>query len=202
MTLIIPARRETHLRIAADCVIMICGRSEAACLAASAGATHAISFAEPGLPAPDLGLAAERHLVLSFHDMRSRPSDSERRNPRLTFPRPRDAQTVMEFAKAARADLAGVELRLLVHCSMGVSRSTAGAFIAACSLAPTRRADEILGALLEYVPEAMPNPLMVEFADLILARTGERKRRELLGALANEPRLAPKPRRPADILCL
>lgn len=64
------------------------------------------------------------------------------------------------------------EQPLVFHCFAGISRSTAGAFIAACTLAPERTEAEIAQALREASPTATPNARMVAVADDLLGRGG------------------------------
>jgi predicted protein tyrosine phosphatase len=61
---------------------------------------------------------------------------------------------------------------LLVHCWMGISRSTAGALALACAAHPARPELEIAAALRQASPTATPNPLIVALADDLLAREG------------------------------
>jgi predicted protein tyrosine phosphatase len=58
------------------------------------------------------------------------------------------------------------------HCWAGVSRSTAAAYITACSLAPDRDEAEIAAALRLASPTATPNARFVALADDILGRQG------------------------------
>lgn len=61
---------------------------------------------------------------------------------------------------------------MLIHCYAGVSRSTAAAFIAACSLSPNRDEDEIAAAIRRDSPTATPNSRLVALGDAILKRNG------------------------------
>ena len=61
---------------------------------------------------------------------------------------------------------------LVVHCYAGISRSTAGAFVAACALNPQRDEAKIARALRDASPTAMPNIRIVSLADRILGRDG------------------------------
>lgn len=61
---------------------------------------------------------------------------------------------------------------LVVHCFAGISRSTAGAFIAACALNPGRQEAAIARALREASPTANPNIRLVTLADGLLGRKG------------------------------
>jgi len=61
---------------------------------------------------------------------------------------------------------------LLVHCAVGISRSTAIAFSTLCHHAGPGYETECFQALKRIRPSASPNPLIVEFADEILGRNG------------------------------
>jgi predicted protein tyrosine phosphatase len=61
---------------------------------------------------------------------------------------------------------------LVVHCYAGISRSTAGAFVAACALNPRRPELAIAMALRNASATATPNPRIVSIADRMLARDG------------------------------
>jgi predicted protein tyrosine phosphatase len=61
---------------------------------------------------------------------------------------------------------------MVVHCYAGISRSTAGAFAAACALNPQRDENAIAHALRRASPTATPNPLIVSLADRLLGRNG------------------------------
>jgi len=61
---------------------------------------------------------------------------------------------------------------LVVHCYAGISRSTAGAFVAACALNPGRDERAIAQALRRASATATPNALIVSLADRILSRDG------------------------------
>jgi predicted protein tyrosine phosphatase len=61
---------------------------------------------------------------------------------------------------------------LVVHCYAGISRSTAGAYVAACALNPARAELAIAQALRLASPTATPNPRIVALADRVLGRDG------------------------------
>jgi predicted protein tyrosine phosphatase len=61
---------------------------------------------------------------------------------------------------------------LVVHCFAGISRSTAGAFVAACALNPQRSELAIAQALREASTTATPNLRIVTLADRMLGRSG------------------------------
>jgi predicted protein tyrosine phosphatase len=59
---------------------------------------------------------------------------------------------------------------LVVHCYAGISRSTAGAYVAACALNPGRDELAIAHELRRASATAMPNPRIVALADSALGR--------------------------------
>ena len=61
---------------------------------------------------------------------------------------------------------------LVVHCYAGISRSTAGAYVAACALNPGRDEWVIARELRRVSPTATPNGRLVALADRILRRDG------------------------------
>lgn len=65
---------------------------------------------------------------------------------------------------------------LLIHCWIGISRSTAAAFIALCALNKNHSEDAIAKLLRETAPHAAPNPAMIDIADDILARRGRMRK--------------------------
>ncbi|MEA2946292.1 MAG: hypothetical protein QOI40_1622 [Alphaproteobacteria bacterium] len=61
---------------------------------------------------------------------------------------------------------------MVVHCFAGISRSTAGAYVAACALNPRRDEWAIARALRQASVTATPNPRIVSLADRMLGRDG------------------------------
>ncbi|MGX5732709.1 tyrosine phosphatase family protein [Bosea thiooxidans] len=61
---------------------------------------------------------------------------------------------------------------MVIHCWAGISRSTAAAFIAACTLRPDRDEEEVADALRAAAPSATPNARLVALADAALGRRG------------------------------
>src|SRR5437763_4098047 len=57
---------------------------------------------------------------------------------------------------------------LVVYCYAGISRSTAGAYVAACALNPGRCEFAIAGDLRRRSATASPNPRIVSIADRLL----------------------------------
>jgi predicted protein tyrosine phosphatase len=61
---------------------------------------------------------------------------------------------------------------MVVHCFAGISRSTAGAYVAACLLNPQRDEMQIAQAIRRASRTAQPNPRIVSIADRLLNRDG------------------------------
>jgi len=61
---------------------------------------------------------------------------------------------------------------LVVHCFAGISRSTAGAYVAACALNPGRNEMVIARELRRASATASPNLRIVSLADRMLGRDG------------------------------
>jgi len=118
-----------------------------------------VSLLSPEQYAPDIPTGMPR-LLLRFHDI------SE---PRIGLIAPTQAMVseLLAFGAAWREPEP-----LLIHCWMGISRSTAAALILACALDPARDEAEIGGALRRASPTATPNPLIVSIADQLLGRQG------------------------------
>jgi predicted protein tyrosine phosphatase len=61
---------------------------------------------------------------------------------------------------------------LVMHCYMGISRSTASAYATVCALNPRRDETSIAQALRRASPTATPNIRIVSLADRLLGRDG------------------------------
>ena len=61
---------------------------------------------------------------------------------------------------------------MVVHCYMGISRSTASAYASVCALNPQRDELGIAQALRRASPTATPNIRIVSLADKLLGRDG------------------------------
>ena len=125
------------------------------------GARSLVTLLSPGTTvARPAGIASERHLYLAVSDIVS-PM------PGQVLP---DRSHLDEFVAFVRAwDRAEP---MLIHCFAGVSRSTAAAYVAACSLSPSRDEFVIARALRAASPTATPNARLVALADAALDRRG------------------------------
>jgi len=105
-------------------------------------------------------IAPENHLVLAVDDI-SAPMEG------YSAPGEEHVARLIDFAGAwDRAT------PMVVHCFAGISRSTAGAFVAACALNPERDELQIARAIRTASKTAQPNARIVSIADGLLKRDG------------------------------
>ena len=102
----------------------------------------------------------DRHIRFHIHDI-SEPLIG------YTPPGREHIDQLIEFA----LDWAG-EGPIVVHCWAGISRSTAAAYTALCTINPDASEELIARRLREASPTAYPNRLMVQLADAALGRQG------------------------------
>jgi predicted protein tyrosine phosphatase len=125
------------------------------------GADHVVSLIgdETRLERPT-GVAPENHLWLRLHDI-SAPLDG------YVVPGEEHVAKLLDFVR-------GWDRRapLVVHCYMGISRSTASAFASVCALNAHRDEASIAQALRRASPTATPNIRIVSLADRLLGRNG------------------------------
>lgn len=102
---------------------------------------------------------AANHLILSMDDITD-PADG-------TPPAEEHIIRLVDF-------VSGWDRRtpMVIHCFAGISRSTAGAFVAACALNPQRNESDIARAIRDGSATAAPNMRIVTLADHVLGRKG------------------------------
>jgi len=83
------------------------------------------------------------------------------------LPEMSDVETILAFARDA-----GDVRHLLIHCHMGISRSTAAMLMVMAQAFPKDREDSLVDRLTEIRPQAWPNSRMIAFADERLGRNG------------------------------
>ncbi len=125
------------------------------------GARHIVSLIgdEARLERPAC-VAAENHLWLRLHDI-SAPLDG------YIMPGEEHVSVLLNFVRNWNR-----RAPLVVHCYMGISRSTASAFASVCALNPNRAEDTIAWALRRASMTATPNLRIVSLADRLLGRNG------------------------------
>ncbi|WP_269583479.1 tyrosine phosphatase family protein [Roseibium sp. Sym1] len=142
-------------------MLHVCSLSKLPETVATTGAKSLVTLinAELNVPTPD-GIAPERHLNLSFNDIVDPvegliPASEQHIEAFLAFIRDWDRKAP-----------------LIIHCWAGISRSTAGAYVAACALNPDADEYQLAALLRERSPSATPNARIVAMADKMLARDG------------------------------
>jgi predicted protein tyrosine phosphatase len=147
-----------------DFHITVCGVAELAGHSA-VGVTHVLSILDPGFPDPDAFGAFGEHerLDLRFHDI------TEER-PAMRLAQREDVAALLRFGH----DLSRTpKAHLLVHCHMGISRSTAAMTLILAQARPERRGGEALAEVRRIRPRIWPNLRVIELGDELLGRKGE-----------------------------
>jgi predicted protein tyrosine phosphatase len=108
---------------------------------------------------PD-SVAPENHLWLRLHDI-STPLDG------YIMPGEQHVADLVRFVRGWDRSAP-----LVTHCYMGISRSTASAYVSVCALNPRRDEADIAQALRRASPTATPNMRIVSLADRLLGRDG------------------------------
>ena len=149
--------------------------------------SHVLSLLDPDLPELQSFVAYEAHerTTLRFHDIIT-PQDG-----RL---HPTDAHVaeILDFgAKLRESAIQRQEGHLLVHCHMGISRSTAAMLSLMALVEPEEGEDALFARLRTIRPQAWPNSVMIGFADAQLKRGGrltDALRRHYAHQLEMQPR--------------
>jgi predicted protein tyrosine phosphatase len=105
-------------------------------------------------------IVAENHLILGMDDI-TMPTDG------YIAPADEHVSRLITFVRGWDRTAP-----LVVHCFAGISRSTAGAYVAACTLNPHRNELAVAQALRRASATATPNIRIVTLADRLLARNG------------------------------
>ena len=141
--------------------VMVCGLAE---LERHDPSRHGriLSILDPGQAPPDAlaQVPSRRRLVLHFHDIVGP-------EPGWVAPGEEDVRAILAFGTFG-TDAAG----LLVHCNMGISRSTAAFAMILAQADPGRDDAGTFRRLAAVRPRAWPNSLMIRQADRLLGRGG------------------------------
>ncbi len=147
-----------------SCRFTVCGIPEIGTFRAEK-VTHVVSIADPGTPVETYFLDYDPHhrLDLRFHDIiEERPGE--------IAPQRADIETILAFGEEMARH--GTSLRhLLVHCHMGVSRSTAAMAMLLLQRMPGRE-EEVVETVTSIRPQAWPNSRMLRFAEEALGSRG------------------------------
>ncbi len=156
--------------IRAFSLLTVCGLDDLESHADS-GVTHVLSILDPDREDhPAFARYGDpRRLTLRFHD-------EIEPGPGVVLPERDDVEAILAwgreaFAAAPGRDGAG-EGHMLVHCHMGISRSTAAMTMLLAQAHPEDSEAEIVERVRVIRPIAWPNLRMTEMADAILGRAG------------------------------
>jgi predicted protein tyrosine phosphatase len=148
-------------------LLTVCGLDE---LEGHSGSrvTHVLSILDPDWPDPESFGRWDRHhrLTLRFHDIVD-PI------PGQVLPEPEHVERILAFSEDLAADAQEREEgHLLVHCHMGISRSTAAMTMLLAQAYPDEDEASLVARLTAIRPQAWPNLRMIGFADEMLGRGG------------------------------
>ncbi|HEX2525265.1 MAG TPA: hypothetical protein VHL31_03050 [Geminicoccus sp.] len=130
--------------------------------------THVLSILDPGWPDIEAFTDFDTHERTTLHF-----DDIIEEIPGKIAPQREDVEAILAFGMdLAASQTERTEGHLLVHCHMGVSRSTAAMLTLMAQASPSDDADELFERLREVRPQAWPNSRMVGFADELLGRNG------------------------------
>src|SRR6266568_64744 len=142
-------------------MIHVCSLARLHRTVAETGARHLVSLLkDTDLVRRPGGIRSEHHLILGMDDITA---------PLVGYIEPADEHVTRLLAFVRSWDRAAP---LVMHCYAGISRSTAGAFVAVCALNPHRDEAAIAKELRRASPTATPNARIVELADRLLGRGG------------------------------
>jgi len=140
--------------------IVVCPLSRVPDMARERKPSHVVSLLDPGTSFPDLHGYGVQHFRLPIHDIETETQGWDL----LCETRMR---RILDFVGGWER-----EAPILIHCYAGISRSTATAYITACSHNPAVDEEEIALALRAASPAASPNRRFVALADAELGRGG------------------------------
>lgn len=135
------------------------------------GVTHVLSILDPEIPEPTAfgSYGEHRRTTLRFHDM-IEPA------PGVVLPSEADVDAILAFARDVLAEeregSSGGAAHVLIHCHVGISRSTAAMLMLIALSYPQDDEEAWIARLHAMRAKAWPNSRMVAFADARLGRGG------------------------------
>ena len=129
--------------------------------------SHVLSIIDPDHPELEAFGAYGEHarLDLKFHDVIEEASG-------VVAPQPEHVAQILSFGRDLLADPANVR-HLLVHCHMGISRSTASMALLLAQAQPALSAADVFDQVLAVREKAWPNLRILGFGEQQLGRDGE-----------------------------
>ncbi|EJC83319.1 putative protein tyrosine phosphatase [Rhizobium leguminosarum bv. trifolii WSM2297] len=149
-------------------VLTVCGIEELSGQS-TRSVTHVLSLIDPEHPELDAFQTYGKHhrTTLRFHDIIAAAAGR-------VMPRPDHVEEILRFGMDLQSRHDTIESsHLLVHCHMGVSRSTAAMLTLMAQANPDESAEDLFGRLIVIRPQAWPNSQMIRFADEQLGRKGD-----------------------------
>ena len=140
--------------------IYVCPLSALSDVLIESRAVQMISLSGPGKSLETPAQIKGEHLKLEFNEI-NEPRDG------LIAPAPEHMQRIIKFAKTWDQSRT-----LVIHCWMGISRSTAAAATILLALLPNTCPEAIAQLIREKSPMATPNPMMIGYADQLLKQDG------------------------------
>lgn len=135
----------------------------------SRAVTNVLTILDPDRADPDAFGAYQTHrrTILRFHDIIA-PA------PERIVPERSHIEQIMRFGdELVEAGEAVSDRHLLVHCHMGISRSTAAMLILLAQNHSEESDEALFERLVAIRPQAWPNSLMTRYADEMLGRKGQ-----------------------------
>jgi predicted protein tyrosine phosphatase len=128
--------------------------------------THVLSIIDPEYPELDVFQTYGQHhrTTLRFHDIIAAAPDR-------IMPHPDHVEAILKFGSEFHGRQEASHL--LVHCHMGISRSTAAMLTLMAQANPDESGEALFSRLVAIRPQAWPNSQMVGFADEQLGRKGD-----------------------------
>jgi predicted protein tyrosine phosphatase len=167
-------------------LIAVCGLDELAAYR-TRGITHILSILDPDRSEPEIFQSFRPHTRQTV-----RLHDEITQGPGLVLPQRAHIEQVVAFGTlCSESTTAGTDW--LVHCHMGLSRSTAATAIMLAAIYSTEAEEMVFAHVLRLRPDAWPNLLMVTIADELLGRAGRfvsAAGRVYASQLARRPELA------------
>ncbi len=147
-------------------MITVCGLEELAGHA-DRQVSHVLSILDPEQAEPEAFGAYGEHarLELKFHDIIEE-------TPGFLAPQPDDVAKMLEFGQDILHDPESLR-HLLVHCHMGISRSTAAMALLLAQAMPDAPASDVMAHILRIRDKAWPNLRILMFGEEQLGRKGE-----------------------------
>lgn len=147
-----------------DFHITVCGVEELP-VHSTAGVTHVLSILDPG--SPDLtafgAFGEHERLDLRFHDITDE-------TPGMRLAQREEVEALLRFGRDLMSE---PHAHLLVHCQMGISRSTAAMALILAQARPDQPAANALAEVARIRARIWPNLRVIELGDELLGRGGE-----------------------------